>query len=195
MTKQDRIATLLAQGMPPSLVSTLVGVTPSYVSQLCKDQDFQHHIEALKTEQAEEAAESEAAAKLAERNFYIDRLAAAEHKVLDSVINNIAYMDPKTQLLALDTLGKRRDSMEAGMLRTGLVPTLNPSGGSVSVQVVQLTMPTICVPELQLSSNREILAIGGRSINPLPSSKLNELLAAQQAEAKGTTYDYDIPDL
>lgn len=183
MTKQDRIAQLLAQGMKPSMIAGIVGVTAPYISQLAADQDFKEHVAALITELAEEDAEGKDT-RARERIHYVDTLAAAEHKVLDQILTSLQYMSGREQIAALDTIGKRRDAMEQQQARQSGAHGLG--GEQATVRFVEITMPAICIPELQMGPNREILGIGDRSIAPMNTSKLNDLLATV---TQGETYD------
>lgn len=194
MTKQDRIACLLAQGMQPSQVAHLTACQPSYVSQLLKDPDFQAYIKELIQEQAEK----EGSTVQEERNYYRDRLAAAEHKILDHIVTNIHNSTVREAAAVLDAVGRRRDTMD-GVGGKGVMAAIaaevhtNPDGSSTT-RMVQITMPDICLPELKMAGANEIVAIGDRSTAPMPAQALRKILAPDAPDDSpipgGYTYEH-----
>lgn len=194
MDKRDRIASLLASGVKPSVVSSLVGCTDAYISQLKSDPEFKLYVEELSEAKAEEVMVSPDAARESERALHGDRIAGLEAKLLDSFLDDLPYMNfqDKTRLLA--EVGKRRDAQdnrEKGRLdREALLNAQRLNGGLVNngtIQVVQLVIPQIAVPELQLSSNNEIVSIGDRSTAPMPTARLKDYLSGVKSHADQTS--------
>jgi hypothetical protein len=179
-TKQDRIAGLLAQGMAPSLVASLVNVDPSYISQLLKDEAFLYCLQELKTELAEEAIENLEEQRHEEALYYIDRLAATEHSILDKITKELSYMTGREALLALDVVGKRREAMQTGLQKQKALSGIGDLPPGSTVRLVEIEIPNICVPELTFTDNREIIAIGNKSVNPMPAARLQKILSGQE---------------
>ena len=178
-TKQDRIASLLVRGMEPAMIARIVGCDPSYISQLLKDEAFQWHLQELSKEMEEEAVEGTKEHRQEEALFYTDRLAASEHEILDKILKELPYMAAREALVALDVVGKRRDAITTAIDRDKAKATFTMDGQG-TVQTVEITIPTICIPELTFSGNREIIAIGNKSVNPMPTGQLKKMLEPRE---------------
>lgn len=191
MTKQDRIASLLARGMPPSQVALLTACQQSYVSQLLADPDFKAYVADLMQEQAEKEGGS---TQQEERNHYRDRLASAEHKILDHIVSNIHNSTVREAAAVLTAVGQRRDTME-GIGGKGVMAAIaaevqtNPDG-STTTRMVQITMPDICLPELKMAGANEIVAIGDRSTAPMPAGALRKILQPEGSDDGGYVYEH-----
>lgn len=190
MDKRDRIASLLASGVKPSVVSSLVGCTDAYISQLRKDEEFKLYVEELCEQKSEEVLASPEAARESERSLHKDRIAGLEAKLLDSFLDDLPYMNFQDKTRLLSEVGKRRDAednREKGRLdREAMLNAQRLDGGLVNngtIQVVQLMIPRIAVPELQLSSNNEIVSIGERSTAPMPTARLKDYLSGVKSHA------------
>ena len=179
MNKQDRIARLLASGMKASTVAQLVGVSPAYVSQLIADPDFKEYIAHLVAKSADEIVEESE-----ERKSYADKLAGAEHVLLDRLIERAPLMEDRLLGQALHIVGQRRDAMEAAKAK--LLP---PPGHGESKVYVEITIPAQCAPELTVSNTGEIISIGTRSTAPMPTAQLRTLI---EAENRRITHDQTI---
>lgn len=176
MNKQDRTARLLASGMKASTVAALVGCSASYISQLIADPDFKEYVGHLIQQTALEVVEEDE-----ERKSYADKLAGAEHTLLDKIIERAPLMEDRLLAQALHIVGNRRDAMEAQKLK--LLP--HAQQGETKVYV-EITIPAQCAPELTISNTGEIISIGSRSTTPMPTAQLRDLL---DAESRGITYD------
>ncbi len=193
MTKQDRIACLLAQGIAPSQVASIVGVHPSYVSQLAADPDFKAHVEELVGELAEREG---GATEIEERKHYRDKLAGAEHKIVDHILNSLVHSTAREAAAVLDVIGKRRDQMD-GSNGKGIIQAIHAQSstddkGVTTTRVVQISIPDVCLPELKMAGNNEIVAIGDRSTAPMPVQALKKILGAEQdtSELGGYVYEH-----
>lgn len=191
-TKQDRIAGLLVQGMKPAMVASIVGCDPSYISQLLKDEAFLYHLQSLNTEL--EAGEAPLEADVEDRKqetlFLADKMLAAEHHALDKILKEMPYLSGRDAIVALDVIGKRKDATLAqvfGPSKLGMgTPVAQP--GHTTVQVT-LTVPNICIPELTLSSNNEIISIGERSVAAMPTATLKQMLAKADEPPLEVSYE------
>lgn len=175
--KIERLAALLSRGMAPSVAGALLGLSPSYISQLQKDSDFK----AALAEYSEQAAQ-ETATATEERSHYTDKLAAAEHLLIDKITNVVrtdAYATEDFLLKALREVGARRDAMEktavvgSAINAAGMGTTL-PNG--TTIKMVQITVPSIVHTDMQISESSEIVSIGGRTMTPMPIDALREIV-------------------
>lgn len=167
-SKIDRIASLLVSGLAPSQIADIVAVSPSYISNLKADPDFQLHLEALASERLEEDNETN------EDNIYKDKLAAAEHKIVNHLMERLPYMADNHAILALNTVGSRRDAMQKASLMAGVGSALKQNGGTV--RMVEISIPAAAVPDIVLGKNNEVISIGGRAIAPMPTSALQKMI-------------------
>ena len=190
-TKQDRIAGLLVQGMKPAMVATIVGCDPSYISQLLKDEAFLYHLQELNKELEDGEAIEEASAedRKQEALFLADKMLAAEHHALDKILKEMPYLSGRDAVVALDVIGKRKDATLAQAFGPkGILPSATPVSGHTTVQVT-LTVPNICIPELTLSSNNEIISIGERSVAAMPTATLKQMLAKADEPPLEVSYE------
>lgn len=190
-TKQDRIAGLLVQGMKPAMVASIVGCDPSYISQLLKDEAFLYHLQSLNTEL--EAGEAPLEADVEDRKqealFLADKMLAAEHHALDKILKEMPYLSGRDAIVALDVIGKRKDATLAQAFGPkGILPSAPTVAGHTTVQVT-LTVPNICIPELTLSSNNEIISIGERSVAAMPTATLKQMLAKADEPPLEVSYE------
>lgn len=185
-TKNDRIAQLKASGMPNGMIASLTAVSPAYVSQLCALPEFQQHVAELTLEMAEEET-SENKSEARELGSYKDKLAAAEHELLDHLVSRVHSMDDRTALSALVAVGSRRDAIHkaqqtdkqltmAAQLSSNLLP-------GTTLRMVELTIPAISAPELRYGANNEVVGIGERSTTPMPAATLLKMLEGQDKPA------------
>ena len=176
-SKLDRIANLLASGMKAALVSKIVGVTPSYISQLLADEDFKAALDELKATKLETNATEEEEDKTLK-----DKMMAAEHKIVDHIVDRLDMMGDGHVIAALRTIGDRHDSMRKHNLLTKSTNLIG-NGQTATVRMVELTLPACAVPELMLGKNNEIIRIGGRDIAPMPINALQNIISAQTEES------------
>lgn len=187
-TKQDRIAELLAQGLPSSMVASLTGTSTSYISQLLSNPDYKGHVKALAAEAAEEESISPEAT---EHKSYKDKLKGARALLLDKLVGDMPMYTAGEALKAFDVVGKHLEAMEkTDLLRKGLAPTGQPGmviNGQIVHNVVHLHLPTAVVPDITYGPNKEILAIGGRTTATLEAGSLQKMLDEHMEGALSST--------
>lgn len=190
-TKQDRIAGLLVQGMKPAMVASIVGCDPSYISQLLKDEAFLYHLQELnkELENGEAVEDASPEDRKQETLFLADKMLAAEHHALDKILKEMPYLSGRDAIVALDVIGKRKDATLAQAYGPkGILPAAPTVAGHTTVQVT-LTVPNICIPELTLSSNNEIISIGERSVAAMPTATLKQMLAKADEPPLEVSYE------
>lgn len=181
----DRIANLLASGLTPTIVSSIVGVSASYVSQLRADPEFQEHVTALKQEAMEEENSSEK-----EVTIYTDKLLGAEHKIVDHILERLPYMEDRATISALREIGARNDSLRKQSLMGSAIKEVGKSGGTL--RMIELTIPSVAAPDLLFGKNNEVVQIGSRSIAPMPTATLQKIIDGDSLDAlEGNAYEQD----
>lgn len=154
MNQTERIASLLATGIPHTSVATIVGISPGRVSQLLKEESFQTLLAEKQAETAEkDTEETNLSAKYLE----------AEHILLKQVIEMAPVSELRDVTAALRVVAERQEKA-----KTRTTPILQQS--PVYNTIVQLGLPAHAVPELSFGQNREVTAIENRNLAPLGSA-------------------------
>ncbi len=165
---KDRIKSLLINGLVPSEIATVVGCSPSYVSQLCRDEEFKKDVETGKLAIQNEKTEED----------HIDtRYQNLEHKLITAAEGAMAEASLGEIGRFLDTINKRKDSIHARKHPVGNQP-------AIQVNVVQLALPDHTVQavnhKVTLNEKNEIIEIGGRALAPMSADAVKNLFAARQ---------------
>lgn len=150
----ERIATLLASGLPHTSVATIVGVSPARISQLLKEEDFQLILANKQSESKEKDQE--------ELNLSAKYL-EAEHTLLKQVVEMAPVSELRDITAALRVVAERQEKAKSRM---------NPIVAQQPVYntIVQLALPQHAVPEMSFAANREVIAIEDRNLAPLSST-------------------------
>lgn len=159
---KERIATLLASGLKPSNVASIVGCTPARITQLAKeDVEFQN-ILALKTSEAEKEDIEERALS--------SKYHAVEHQLLDQVLAMAPVSELRDVTAALRVVAERQEKMK---LRQNPIQQQQ----TVVNQVIQIAIPShsLRTPDVTLSREREITSVDGRNLAPLSSDAVTNL--------------------
>lgn len=159
---KERIATLLASGLKPSHVATIVGITPARISQLAKeDFEFQNLL-ATKTAEAEKEDVEEQALSA--------KYHAAEHQLLDQVLAMAPMAELRDVTNALKVVAERQEKVKVRQ---------NPIQQQQAVvnQVIQIALPNHAfgVPHVTISKEKEITSVDGRNLAPLSSNAVTNL--------------------
>jgi hypothetical protein len=173
----ERIATLLASGLPHTSVATIVGLSPARISQLLQEEDFKLILAAKQAEaQKKDIEELSISAKYLE----------AEHILIKQVIEMAPISELRDVTAALRVVGERQEKAKNRM---------NPivSQQAVYNTVVQLSLPAHATPELNFAANREVIAIENRNLAPLSSSGVLSLFKGldtpKQLTEEGTNHE------
>lgn len=155
-----RIAKMMAAGILPGNIASAVGVSPGRISQILKEEEFK---KILAVEEA-----------LIEKESNDDKVITTKYETVEqSLLNRILELAPTSEMreatAALRVVGDRQEKMKQ---RINPVPL--PSSNIYNT-VVQLNLPKHAIPELQLSSNREVIAIGEQALAPLNSKGVTDL--------------------
>lgn len=165
MTKREKIALYLSQNLAPSAVASMVGCTPAYISQLWKEESFKAQVAAL---QAEGAGQGE------EEQILANRYIAAKHKAITAIETALPGSSIRDASAALRAITEA-ENLEH---KRKVLPT--PQTGNTTI--VQIALPQIAVPLLQLTKEGEVISINGRPMAPLATSVVKELFGAPKQE-------------
>lgn len=162
----ERIATLLASNLKPADISSIVGITPSRISQIMKEDGFNELYLAKLAEMKEKDQE-----ELSLSAKYL----VAEHSLIDQVTQLAPQSELRDVTAALRVIVERQDRTKQRM---------NPilQGQPVYNTYVQLNMPVQAVPNLEMSARKEIISVNGRNLTPLSSEGVISLFKEKEIE-------------
>lgn len=167
--QQKKIIYYLANGLKAGQVANILGVTAGYISQLQGDGKPLGWDEEMERAVAEAGSREDSADEVLSNKYL-----SAESKALKAVEDGLAYAEFPQLVNALKVLGERQEkraARKAGLLMAG-------AGQGQVVNVVNLVLPSHSVPEYQINPQGQVLAIGGKEMNPLPSAGVRELFNA-----------------
>lgn len=158
-----KIQRLLAAGGDPSQVASLIGCTPSYISQLMEDDGFSATVLAERYKRAADYQEHDDA---------LDRLEMTIVKNLESSMG--FCFKPEVLLKALTAVNsaKRRSTSQLS----------NPAGTTGTV--INITLPPIMVNALRMNSNNEVVQVGERELVTLDNTAFNRLAGEHKTAAQ-----------
>lgn len=158
---RDRIINFLGKGYKPSHVASIVGCTPAYVTQICKEPEVKDKIEALKEESS--GKDEEASLTL--------KYAGVEHSILSAIENQLSYAELPALTRALEVIGNRQDKRHQ---RFNPTQPQQPGQG-VHITMLNVTLPQHAAVGFQLSKEKEIIEMNGKELSPLSSDGVKSL--------------------
>lgn len=165
---QDKIKELLGQGLANEVVAAAVGCTPSYISQLLADDAFASDVMQMRVE------------NLARHNRKDNKLDQIEEQLIDHLAEDVTsrrIYKPHDVLKAFAVINaaKRRGASNTS--------GANPQGG-----IVNLTMPTVVIQQFVTNAQKEVVAVGDKSLNTITPERLLGMLKDGTSEADRATY-------
>lgn len=169
----ERIASLLSAGIKPAQVATIVGVTPARIYQLLSDEKLQELI-AIKQASIEKDDVEEVSISA--------KYAAAEHVLLNQIIEQAPTAEFRDLTSALRVVSERQEKMKARTLGTKAIP-------SQPVQVVSIHLPSHVLQhqDVVMTNNNEVIAIGEDTLAPLPSTAVTNLFSELDKDVQSTS--------
>ena len=156
--QNPRILDLLAQGVKVMQVLTIVGCTPQYLKNLLEDPEFKADLETKQQEYFKEADEDVVLST---------RYLSLEHKILNTIEQQIGSAELRDNIKALEVVAKRQEAAKSRH---------NPVGDSkVVINTINLNLPAHAIPEYTLNSNREVVAIGNTAMAPMTGNAVKNL--------------------
>lgn len=161
-TLSDQIKSMLGDGLEPIAISRALGCDPSYISQLMEDEGFKSEVQQNRIVNLTDATNRD------------KRLASLEDKAierLEAVIGFIARPMEAARILQIVNATKRRGA------------ELNGQSASVGAPTVVLNLPQAARVTFTLNQSSQVVDVEGRSMAPLPSAKLQQMVAQRKQEA------------
>ena len=161
----ERITTLLASGLKPSNVASIVGCSPARISQLAQDEKFQNLLQAKIAEtEADDVEEKTLSAK------YL----SAEHTLLNQIIEMAPVSELRDVTAALRVVAERQEKAKT---------RLNPvQGPTIINQTVQIAVPAHTLPEISLTKELEVISVNSLDLAPLTSEGVTNLFKNMKQE-------------
>ena len=161
----ERITTLLASGLKPSNVASIVGCSPARISQLSADPHFQNLL-AAKVAEAEESD--------VEEKTITAKYIAAEHILLNQIIDMAPVSELRDVTAALRVVAERQEKAKT---------RLNPVQGTTIInQTVQIAVPSHTLPEISLTKELEVISVNTLNLAPLTSEGVTNLFKNLRAD-------------
>lgn len=157
----ERVSSLLASGLKPTQVATIIGCTPARISQLLQEEDFKLLLSSkIAVYDAEATEETSLSAKYH----------AAEHALIAQVMDLAPASELKDITAALRVIGERQEKMKTRTLLAGMPQQLQQVIVAISLPAHALAAPTV-----QRTAQNEIISIGDNTIAPLSSTAVTNL--------------------
>lgn len=157
MSAKNQIFELLCQGVSPAQSAAALGVSESYVSQLLADPDFS-------------LAVSEQRAKLSENDLDFDKkLQDVELLYLERIEQKAPTANLQQSIQAFKVINSARKRKDIAA----------PSSQSATGVVVNITLPTVAIPQFITNAKNEIVEVEGQTMISATPSKLDEILQAK----------------
>lgn len=161
----ERVATLLANGLKPSNVASIIGCSPGRIAQICKEESFQLILRA-KSAEAEKSNDEE---ELLGSKYH-----AAEHILLNQIIEMAPVSELRDVTAALRVVAERQDKAKT---------RLNPvQSGTIINQVISITVPKHTLPEIHLTEALEVTSVNTLNLAPLTSEGVTNLFKGMRQE-------------
>jgi hypothetical protein len=162
---KDRIIAYLAQGFKPIRVSEIVGCATSYVSQVQASPDYE---ELLAEEQKKFKKSKEEQEQEEKLNASYVRL---EEKALAQIEENLPFAEFKDLTFLMEKLIQKKQ-------KTPINGSIVHNNTQNNVRIVNLQIPQSVLPaEIVLNEQREMIAIGDRSLVPMPSTVVRDMFS------------------
>jgi len=154
--KSEKIVAFLAQGVAPTKICEIVDCTESYISQVKAEEGFGDKL-ALAKKKYERTKQEE---------DIEDKYIKLESKVLTQIEDAIPFAEFGELTRAMETLIRRRQqNAPAGIVH----------GGNKTVNITMISVPQAALPEVILNSEREMIAVNGKSLAPMSSSHVRSM--------------------
>lgn len=163
--QQQRIANFLAQGLKPAQITSIVGVSAGYISQLCGEdgpEEFKSYVQEKAAEQQE---------KQDEDALVSAKYISVEHKLLQAMEGALLGAELPAIANALKIVAERQEkraARKAGIMVPG--GTFNQQ-----VNVTVLNLPAHAVPEYELNGQGQVIAVDGQGLAPMSSLAVKQL--------------------
>lgn len=161
-TLSEQIRTMLGDGIEPIAISRALGCEPSYISQLMEDEDFKISVQQQRVINLTDATS---------RDKKLSKLEDMAIEKLEHTLPFISRPMEAARILAIVNNTKRRGAELNGAQAQGSAPT------------VILNLPEAARVSFTFNSSSQIVDVEGRSMAPLPNTKLLEMAAQRKRDS------------
>lgn len=150
----ENIIKYLAMGLQPSKISSIVGLSPGRISQICSE-----NIDKINT--LREA--------YSETEIKEGKVEAAKNVLLDHII-----AEAGTGSYSLTELARTYEMLSRAESATqrNIIPI---EGTMIPGHVTNISLPLFVIPNISITHENEVVAIEDRSLSPLPSAQVRNL--------------------
>lgn len=151
---KERILKLLGDGHPPEVVSSAVGCTPGYISQLLAQEEFALEVSKIRMAKL---------AKYSDQDSIYDEMEGRLSKMLKDVIPFMT--DPMKIfkiLQGINAMKRRSHASNDNILNQQVV--------------VQLSLPTVIKQKFEINVNAQVVKVGDQSMTTIQSGNLAALV-------------------
>lgn len=174
---RDKIIALLASNVKPVQISTIVGCTEAYISEVKASPTFDVELAEARTK----------VAKQKEQEQLEEGYVRLETKIQEAIVESIPFAEFTDLTRAMDVLIRRRQ-------QTAPVGAIINNSRTIN-NITLLSIPKAAAPDVVLSSSHEMVSINGKSLAPMPSSHVRTMFANME-RAKLEAEDAEIkPEL
>lgn len=164
---KDRIKKLLIAGYKASDIASIVGCSPSYVSQLLHDGEFKAEVEAaMLAQQADDDEEV----------HLENRYQKIKHKILNNIEQSLPNAELPQLVRALEVVDKVEDNTKRRKLPAPVSPT-----NIGSIHITQIALPAHALeapkPVVTVNEKNEIIAIDARPLAPMSSDGVKNIFS------------------
>jgi len=162
----ERVTTLLASGIQPSQVASIIGCSPARISQLYNSSEEFKNLLAEKKALADKQSEEE--------EILTTKYHAAEHILIKQIIDLAPASDMRDVTAALRVVSERQDKVKT---------RCNPiQPATIINQVVAISIPNHTLPEIHLTKDKEVTSVNAFNIAPLTSQGVTNLFKEMKKE-------------
>lgn len=155
---REQIAEYLAQGLSQADVARILGCQPSTISEMVKTEGFQ--------EMLAEKAKAHQETRLTKK--YSD----LEEKTLNALREDVPMADVGDKVRILESLSRIKNANRPVAANVYQNPTIG----------LTLVMPVQNVPKVITDSSNAVIAIGDRSLAPMPIAQVKQLFKSMETE-------------
>jgi hypothetical protein len=170
---KNKAVHFLSLGLSPSQVASIVGVSPGRISQLLAEPEIKEMVALKEVENSEKNAEEQRidAKMLSVKNTLLDNLAVRS--------NEASFMEIARAfeiVCRAESLKKNPIPLQGTQIFNGMT--------------VQISMPQRTLrEEIQITSDREVIAIGDRALAPLNASQVTSLFGRMKEALIGEYHE------
>lgn len=165
---KDQIAELLAKGYTAAQVSSMLGCSEAYISELFKEEGFQEILKPLIVKYATERIDQR-----------YDKLEEATIKQIQKRVNDdLVEMSDLTRVL--ESIARIRSAKKLPNANTYQNPTIG----------ITLNFPAGSAPKLVTDDKSRVIAIGDRTMMPMPAKAVKHMFETMEnGENNGQTVE------